>query len=100
MKQWAVASALVSLVSASPVKQVFTVHQSRAKVGIRTGPAALANAYAKFDGSMPADVAAAAATNDGTVAANPEEYDSAYLSPVTIGGQLVNLDFDTGSSDL
>ena len=26
--------------------------------------------------------------------------DSEYLCPVTIGGQTLNLDFDTGSSDL
>jgi hypothetical protein len=33
--------------------------------------------------------------------ANPsDEYDSSYLSPVTIGSTTVNLDFDTGSADL
>ena len=36
----------------------------------------------------------------GTVAANPEQSDRAYLCPVEIGGQTLNLDFDTGSSDL
>ncbi|KAK2592356.1 hypothetical protein QQS21_009936 [Conoideocrella luteorostrata] len=36
----------------------------------------------------------------GTVAANPEKNDVEYISPVQIGGQTVNLDFDTGSSDL
>lgn len=41
------------------------------------------------------------ATNQkGTVEAIPEENDTEYLSPVDIGGQKVNLDFDTGSSDL
>jgi hypothetical protein len=28
------------------------------------------------------------------------QYDSEYLCPVTVGGQMLNLDFDTGSSDL
>lgn len=37
---------------------------------------------------------------DGEVAATPEENDTEYLAPVSIGGQKVNLDFDTGSSDL
>ncbi|KAI6798901.1 acid protease [Hortaea werneckii] len=36
----------------------------------------------------------------GEVAAHPEENESEYLSPVTIGGQELNLDFDTGSADL
>jgi len=37
---------------------------------------------------------------DGTVAATPENGDVEYDAPVTIGGQTLNLDFDTGSSDL
>ena len=34
------------------------------------------------------------------VLATAEEGDSEFLSPITIGGQTVNMDFDTGSSDL
>lgn len=36
----------------------------------------------------------------GTVAATPEQNAALFLSPVDIGGQTVNLDFDSGSSDL
>ncbi|KAM7217011.1 penicillopepsin [Rhypophila decipiens] len=36
----------------------------------------------------------------GSVAAIPEGNDIEYLAPVDIGGQTLNLDFDTGSSDL
>jgi len=36
----------------------------------------------------------------GSVAANPGENAALFLSPVDIGGQTVNLDFDSGSSDL
>jgi hypothetical protein len=36
----------------------------------------------------------------GTVAANPGENAALFLSPVDIGGQTLNLDFDSGSSDL
>ena len=44
-------------------------------------------------------VTAAAVT--GSDPANPsDDYDSSYLSPVTIGSTTVNLDFDTGSADL
>jgi hypothetical protein len=42
-----------------------------------------------------------ASTNgSGTVAANPEQNAALFLSPVDIGGQTLNLDFDSGSSDL
>jgi aspergillopepsin I len=36
----------------------------------------------------------------GEVAADPEPNESEYLSPVSIGGQTLHLDFDTGSADL
>ncbi|CAI6275728.1 unnamed protein product [Periconia digitata] len=41
-----------------------------------------------------------AGNNTGTVAANPEQNAALFLSPVDIGGQTLNLDFDSGSSDL
>ena len=99
------ASALLTITAATPIevrdtKAAFTVPQTVAKPFIKSGPAALAQLYGKYHKAAPADVKAAAANNDGTVAANPEAYDSEYLCPVTIGGQTLNLDFDTGSSDL
>ena len=40
-------------------------------------------------------------SDTGEVSADPENNESMYLSPVTIGGnQQLNLDFDTGSVDL
>lgn len=42
----------------------------------------------------------AAAAGTGVVAATPEQGDVEYLAPVNIGGQTINLDFDSGSSDL
>lgn len=50
-----------------------------------------------------ASATASASTDDdgtGEVTATPEENESEYLSPVTIGGQKLNLNFDTGSADL
>ncbi|KAF2150091.1 aspartyl protease [Myriangium duriaei CBS 260.36] len=56
--------------------------------------------YGKLD-SAPAKLkAAAAAGQSGSVTATPEGNDEAYLCPVTLGGQTLNLDFDTGSADL
>ncbi|KAF2188137.1 acid protease [Zopfia rhizophila CBS 207.26] len=40
------------------------------------------------------------ANGTGEVAANPEDNAALFLSPVEIGGQTLNLDFDSGSSDL
>jgi hypothetical protein len=47
-------------------------------------------------------VAASNTTKNGTgeVAANPEQNAALFLSPVDVGGQTLNLDFDSGSSDL
>lgn len=39
-------------------------------------------------------------TQNGKVTATPSEYHEQYICPVTIGGQTLNLDFDSGSSDL
>lgn len=105
IKTLGAASALISFVSAIPLDLekrgvAFTLNQSIQKPFMLSGPSAMAKVYAKYGKEVPAVIAAAAANNDGTVTASPEEYDSEYLCPVTIGGQTLQLDFDTGSSDL
>ena len=100
------ASAILALTAtASPVdkriiKKDFSVKQTVAKPSIKSGPAAVAATFLKYGKKVPANVKAAAASNDGSVTTNPTQYDSEYLTPVTIGGQQLTLDFDTGSSDL
>ena len=100
----AAASALLTVASASPIiakpNKDFIVKQTVAKPSIKSGPVALASAYQKYGKPVPKHVADAAAGNDGSVTTNPTQYDSEYLTPVTIGGQQFTLDFDTGSSDL
>lgn len=101
-------SALLTVVCAipadySPLEKrgvAFRIDQSIPKSHKLSGPASLAKAYGKFNKAAPKDVKVAAAASDGTVTATPEQYDVEYLSPVSIGGQVLNLDFDTGSSDL
>ncbi|KAL8914794.1 MAG: hypothetical protein Q9171_000630 [Xanthocarpia ochracea] len=78
----------------------FIVHQTIPKPFKKSGPAAMLSTYGKFNACAPEDVIKAATANDGTVSASPAQYDSEYLSPVTVGGQTLNLNFDTGSSDL
>jgi aspergillopepsin I len=97
-------SALAGSALAKPIpapqaetKSRYTINQSVPKP-YQAGPVALANAFLKYNQEVPENIAAAAA--DGSVAATPEQYDAEYLCPVTIGGQTLNLDFDTGSADL
>ena len=105
IKAFGAASALISLVSAVPLDlekrgASFKLDQTVQKPFILSGPSAMAKTYAKYGQPVPAVIAAAAASNDGTVTADPEEYDAEYLCPVSVGGTTLNLDFDTGSSDL
>ncbi|KAK8042985.1 eukaryotic aspartyl protease [Apiospora phragmitis] len=73
-----------------------------AGAGAGAGAAVGAGAVAgKAAGNGTGATGGKAATNGtGLVAAKPEKNDVEYLSPVKIGGQTVNLDFDSGSSDL
>ena len=105
IKQICVATALLALGSANPIEKrnTFQVHQTLVNEGYLTsGPILNARVYAKFGKEAPAYVTAAAAVADGTVAADPTQYDSEYIESVQIGtpAQTLNLDFDTGSSDL
>ncbi|KAH6614256.1 aspartic peptidase domain-containing protein [Boeremia exigua] len=50
--------------------------------------------------AMNASTTAAGGNKTGSVAANPEQNAALFLSPVDVGGQTLNLDFDSGSSDL
>ena len=36
----------------------------------------------------------------GSISAVPQQHNSEYLCPILIGGQTLNVDIDTGSSDL
>lgn len=105
-------AALISFTSAAPTEgpktKDFTVTQVHNPHYVRNGAAALAKAYRKYGAPMPDYLTSAlnhtytkrAAT--GSAVTTPEPYDVEYLTPVSIGtpAQTLNLDFDTGSSDL
>lgn len=110
------ALAFASTVVATPVsidkREKFTVHQVQRGTFLKNGAADKVKTLLKYGKAVPkelqtaADNRANAATvsiesNTGSEPANPsDQYDSSYLSPVTIGSTEVQLDFDTGSSDL
>ncbi|KAI1365122.1 secreted aspartic proteinase precursor [Xylaria arbuscula] len=102
-------SAVLGAVSAVPAPQPgrFTVNQTRNANFRRHGPAQVAKTYLKYGRPVPAELAASlgmtnSKRSSGSVATEPQEYDSEWLTPVQIGtpAQTLNLDFDSGSSDL
>jgi len=109
------ALALTSTIVATPVqlekRNTFSVEQVERSKYLKNGPQQMAKTLRKYGKPVPANLLAAvensavyatAAANDtGSDPAVPaDQYDSLYLSPVTIGNSTVQLDFDTGSSDL
>ncbi|KAI0173568.1 aspartic peptidase domain-containing protein [Hypoxylon sp. FL1284] len=109
------AAAAFSVASAAPLEEQkghsFTVHQVRNPKHVKNGALALARAYRKFGAAMPESLTAAVnatyaakakRASTGSAKSTPEQYDSEYLTPVSVGtpAQTLNLDFDTGSADL
>ncbi|KAI8932808.1 hypothetical protein NX059_010294 [Plenodomus lindquistii] len=111
------ALALVGAVVASPVEKrsAFSVEQVKHTTFLKNGPAQKVKTLRKYGKPVPQsllaaansraavadEVTAAAAPGQGSDPAVPsDQYDSSYLSPVTIGTTQVELDFDTGSADL
>jgi hypothetical protein len=95
---WALA--VVSFTLATPIwraNQTFTIYE--VPKPFIPGPVRLLKRYRKY-GIIPPPEALAAAVASSSVTATPERNDWYYLCPVTIGGQTLNLDFDTGSADL
>ncbi|KAI5856211.1 endothiapepsin [Durotheca rogersii] len=106
----AVVSGMAMATPAPPRPKIgtFSVPQVR-NPGFRAhGPAQLARAYLKYGAKLPDGLARIVADlkvfrrDSGSATATPEQYDIQYLTPVSIGTppQELNLDFDSGSSDL
>ncbi|KAI0867526.1 aspartic peptidase domain-containing protein [Hypoxylon argillaceum] len=114
----ALTAALAGLAAATPIKGKvgtkvgsFTVNQVANTAFKPHGAFQLAKAYNKYGIPMPEGLAKKVAQytaakktkrDSGSATTTPEQYDIQYLTPVEIGtpAQTLNLDFDSGSSDL
>ncbi|KAI9660618.1 MAG: Type I transmembrane sorting receptor [Bathelium mastoideum] len=103
----AAAAALVNVAAAVPhyhniaPRSQFRVEQvSTGRTVARNGAGALKKAYLKYSKTIPSPVEKAAAAQSGTVTTTPTADDEEYITPVTVGNESLNLDFDTGSADL
>ncbi|KAI1734987.1 aspartic peptidase domain-containing protein [Xylaria scruposa] len=115
----ALTAALAGLAAATPIKGKigttkngsFTVNQVANPAFKPHGAYQLAKAYNKYGIPMPEGLAKTVAKynaakkakrDSGSAKTTPEQYDIQYLTPVQIGtpAQTLNLDFDSGSSDL
>jgi hypothetical protein len=81
-------------------RQALTIEQVKNTKFVKNGKKALLKAYAKYGIAPKKNTLGLHEDANGSVVATPEDYDSEYLCPVSIDGQTLNLDFDSGSSDL
>ena len=104
-----VALALAGVLDASPIQKrdggdTFSVEQVHVAYKLKNGPGQIAQTLQKYGQEVPENIQVAAnilAASTGTEPANPsDQYDSAYVCPVVVGNTTLQLDFDTGSSDL
>ncbi|KAI1211476.1 secreted aspartic proteinase precursor [Annulohypoxylon truncatum] len=109
----AVAAAVAGLATATPTPPktkvgTLSVPQVKNAGFVPHGPTQLAKAYLKYGAKLPEGLAKTVADfkiskrDSGSAKTTPEENDIQYLTPVSIGtpAQTLNLDFDSGSSDL
>ncbi|KAI0106559.1 secreted aspartic proteinase precursor [Hypoxylon sp. NC0597] len=110
--KFAAVAAAAGLATATPTPPTkvgtFSVPQVKNPGFKPHGPAQLARTYLKYGAKLPDGLAKIVADlkvfrrDSGSAKATPEQYDIQYLTPVSIGtpAQQLNLDFDSGSSDL
>lgn len=90
----------VSLIDGRDSKKQLTFHQIDSNFSVKSGPTPVLSMYHKFNKSAPNRVQNAAAVCRGTVIASSIKADAAYLIPITIGRQTLNLEVDTSLDSL
>ena len=105
---------LLEAITAAPTKlqaRSFKVERIQRGAKIRNAQKALIKSYSKWGIVMPAVLTASQTVEDitasnigsgeaGEVTNEPTQSDIEFLAPISIGGQTLMVDFDTGSSDL
>ncbi|MCJ1403689.1 hypothetical protein MMC11_006912 [Xylographa trunciseda] len=108
------AGLLLESIAAAPTKlgpRSFKVERTQHGAKTRNAQQALTKSYSKWGMSMPAVLTASNTAEDitasntsssetGEVTNIPTQSDAEFLAPISIGGQTLMMDFDTGSSDL
>jgi hypothetical protein len=109
----------ITFVFGSPLKQhkkrSFKVKRVEVPNYVPNGPKAYKRALVKFgfddisfvpDGEVAQRIKAATSASftgsgeeDGSTSASPTQNDAQFLSPVSVGGQTLIMNFDSGSSD-
>ncbi|KAJ5289079.1 Penicillopepsin-1 [Penicillium angulare] len=90
---------LAALASAAPTTGKYSIKQvARPATKTTSFAAQYARALSKFGATVPSHVREAVAS--GVATNEPTTDDEEYLTPVDVGGTTLQLDFDTGSSDL
>ncbi|KAJ5652035.1 Penicillopepsin-1 [Penicillium longicatenatum] len=91
---------LASIACAAPTSGKYSVKQvARPATKTTNFASQYARALTKFGATVPSNVQAAAVAS-GVATNTPSTDDEEYLTPVSVGGTTLQLDFDTGSSDL
>ncbi|KAJ5549197.1 Penicillopepsin-1 [Penicillium frequentans] len=91
---------LASIACAAPTAGKYSVKQvARPATKTINFASQYARALTKFGATVPSNVQAAAVAS-GVATNTPSTDDEEYLTPVNVGGTTLQLDFDTGSSDL
>jgi hypothetical protein len=114
LRSLAAIAILASAVDSAPVRpsregRSFKIPRVRRDNYGPHGLTAIRKAYRKFGfhsknpfiaSSFAPKINAATNEEDGEVKATSQQGDVEFLSPVSVGGQTLMMDFDTGSSDL
>lgn len=85
----------VAVPAAAPKSAAKAARKAFNKFGMK-----MPNGLAQQGGAGGAVSDATATSQTGDVANTPEDGDVEFVAPITVGGQTIVMDFDTGSSDL